>query len=88
VPLLAGRDVATAAGRPELADTILADRAEQNAWGGAGRRKRARPVGRSRACSVSAWACGQLYCAQAKLIDQERQEQGDEAREALPWCRQ
>jgi len=31
VPLLAGRDVATAAGRPELADTILADRAEQNA---------------------------------------------------------
>jgi len=29
-----------------------------------------------------------LYCAQAKLIDQARQEQADEAREALPWCRQ
>jgi hypothetical protein len=39
VPLLAGRDVATAAERPELAGTILADRAEQNARGGAqGRR--------------------------------------------------
>ena len=29
-----------------------------------------------------------MYCAQAKLIDQERQEQADEAREALPWWRQ